>query len=101
MMKTTQLLRNRWKLKSILSCCGCDADSNADVKFDTVDTVTVADGTETSDQTDVYLLTAAKVVSAASSEILGSVAYHISAGAVLKASTGGGLVVLLYQYLLI
>ena len=78
-------------LKAYLTAVAADADSNADVKFDTVDTVTAADGTETSDQTDVYVLTlTAKVVStAASSEILGSVAYHISAGAVLKAETGG------------
>ena len=56
-------------LKAYLTAVAADADSNADVKFDTVDSVIDGDGTETAtDAIDQYILTlTAKVVSTASS----------------------------------
>jgi len=84
-------------LKTYLTAVAADADSNADVKFDMVDSVLDANGVETgTDQADQYVLTlTAKVVStAASAEILGSRAYHVTPGATLVAETGASISVL-------
>ena len=71
-------------LKAYLTTVTADADSNADVKFDMVDSVVNASGVETgTDQADQYILTlTAKVINtAAVSEKLASYAYHIDPGA--------------------
>ena len=70
-------------LKAYLTAVAADADSNADVKFDMVDSVLDANGVETgTDQADQYILTlTAKVVNtAAEAERLASYAYLITPG---------------------
>lgn len=71
-------------LKAYLTAVAADADSNADVKFDMVDSVVNASGVETgTDQADQYILTlTAKIVStAAEGEALAKYAYELPAGA--------------------
>jgi hypothetical protein len=70
-------------LEAYLTAVAADADSNADVKFDTVDSIVNASGVETlSDQENQYILTltAKDVTTAASGEILEKRAYLIAAG---------------------
>ena len=83
-------------LKTYLTAVAADADSNADVRFDVVDSVLDANGVETaSDAVDQYILTlTAKVVStAAEGEVLASYAYHIDAGTAEFGITVGSTVV--------
>ena len=83
-------------LKAYLTAVAADADSNADVKFDMVDSVLNASGVETgTDQADQYILTlTAKVVNtAAEAERLASLAYHIDAGSAGFGVTIGSTVV--------
>lgn len=71
-------------LKVYLTAVAADADSNADVKFDTVDSVVNASGVETaSDAVDQYILTltAKDVTTAAEGEVLASYAYIVTPGA--------------------
>jgi len=71
-------------LKAYLTAVAADADSNADVKFDTVDSVVNASGVETaSDALDQYILTltAKDVTTASSGEIFEKRAWEIPAGA--------------------
>ena len=70
-------------LKVYLTAVAADADSNADVKFDMVDSVLDKDGVETgTDQADQYILTltAKNVTTAASAEVLEKRAYELPAG---------------------
>ena len=83
-------------LKVYLTAVAADADSNADVKFDMVDSVLDADGTETgTDRPDQYVLTlTAKVVTtAASGQVFGKKAYMIADGANNFGLTIGGTVI--------
>ena len=83
-------------LKTYLTAVAADSDSNADVKFDMVDSVVNASGVETgTDQADQYILTlTAKVVNtAAEAEKLASLAYHIDAGYTAFGITIGSTVV--------
>ena len=83
-------------LKTYLTAVAADADSDADVKFDTVDSVLDGDGTETAtDAVDQYILTlTAKVVStAASAEVLEKRAWELPAGATGFGITIGSTVV--------
>ena len=68
-------------LKAYLTAVAADADSNADVKFDTVDSVVNASGVESaSDAVDQYILTltAKDVTTAAEGEVLASYAYIVT-----------------------
>jgi len=83
-------------LKTYLTAVAADADSNADVKFDMVDSVVNASGVETgTDQADQYILTlTAKVINtAAEAEKLASLAYHLDAGYTAFGITIGSTVV--------
>ena len=71
-------------LKTYLTAVAADADSNADVKFDMVDSVLDASGVETAtDAADQYVLTlTAKVVAtAAEAQVLAKYAYMVTSGA--------------------
>jgi len=71
-------------LKAYLTAVADDADANADVKFDTVDSVVNASGVETaSDAVDQYILTltAKDVTTAQEDEVLASYAYIVTPGA--------------------
>ena len=82
-------------LKTYLTAVAADADSNADVKFDMVDSVIDADGNETSDQADQYVLTltAKDVTTAQEDEVLASYAYIVTDGANNFGLTIGGTVI--------
>ncbi|MDA9670019.1 hypothetical protein N9T61_03630, partial [Flavobacteriaceae bacterium] len=83
-------------LKAYLTVVAATAASNADVKFDTVDSVVNASGVETaSDAVDQYILTlTAKVVAtAASGEIFEKRAWQLAAGATGFGITIGSTVV--------
>ena len=83
-------------LKTYLTAVAADADSNADVKFDMVDSVLNSSGVETAtDAADQYVLTlTAKVVStAAEAQVLAKYAYLVAPGATTFGITIGGTVV--------
>ena len=83
-------------LKAYLTAVAADADSNADVKFDMVDSVINADGTETAtDAADQYILTltAKDVTTAAEDEVLGKLAFVVTPDAANFGLTIGSTVV--------